>query len=238
MDHTRVSTTGFLPNIHTHARKQLIQLGKQQSWGKNEMIFHTNAPARNVYILLSGRVKISQLSSAGKEACLWFCFPGELFGLAEVLHSNRRKVHAQACCTTTAIVISEYDFKQHLIENPDIAMSVIDLLADRLRLLSDSFTNLATEDVTGRLVNLLNRLGKIYGRKQPGYYFLDMPLTHQEIAEMIGTSRQTVTTILNRLKRSKLITSEKHGLLIPETMSSDFENSNEQALRQINRVAV
>ena len=92
-----------------------------------------------------------------------------------------------------------------------MAMQVIDLLSCRLRVLGDILTNLATDDASSRIIKLLLRLCARYGRlgsrcgilgeDRDDRVCLDIPLTHQEIADMLGTSRQTVTTVMGELKR-------------------------------------
>ena len=76
-------------------RKALMDLGTRKNFGKGEFVFQAGNEARSVFLLLSGRIKIYQPSSVGKEAILWFCFDGELFGLAEAARGGKRVVSAQ-----------------------------------------------------------------------------------------------------------------------------------------------
>ena len=80
-----IRDAGFLSDIEPSQRSALFKLGEMRSFNKDQSIFRAGAPGDTVFLLLSGRVKIYQLSSVGKEVILWFSFPGEIFGLAEIL---------------------------------------------------------------------------------------------------------------------------------------------------------
>ncbi|MFN2348829.1 MAG: Crp/Fnr family transcriptional regulator, partial [Thioalkalivibrio sp.] len=103
-----------------------------------------------------------------------------------------------------------------LMDHPETAMRVIELLSCRMRLLGDMLLNLATEEVESRVIKLLIRLAARYGTTQAnGVCHMELHLTHQEMADMIGTSRQSVTTVLNMLKRQGLVAVGRHGIEIP-----------------------
>ena len=89
----------LLTCIPDRDREGLFALGKVQDFAKGESIFRAGDASQNVFLLLKGRIKIYQPSTVGKEAILWFCFSGELFGLAEAARGGERVVSAQACDT-------------------------------------------------------------------------------------------------------------------------------------------
>jgi CRP-like cAMP-binding protein len=195
----------FFSSLSQSHRKTLIKIGSKRCFKKDEMIFHAGSAGDEVYILLNGRVKIFELSEEGKEVILWFCFAGELFGTAEVVKRSHREVNAQAGGSVTVLAIKYREFERFLQQNPLLALKVIELLSYRLRDLSNVLLNLASDDVTSRVVKLLSRLSLRYGKPRDKGIYLDIALTHQEMADMIGTSRQTVTTVLGVLKRNVVI---------------------------------
>lgn len=204
----------FFSQIGRDNQNQLLALGETRSYNKGETIFHAGSPGEYVYILLDGRVKIYQLSSVGREVILWFCFPGELFGLAEILRSGRREVFAQSCCDGEILVIGQSAFTRFLQNCPLASTSVIDLLSCRLRELGNVHLNVAVDDVTSRVVKLITRLGARYGKRIHDDIYLDIPITHQEMADMIGTSRQTVTEVLGKLRRQGILRVENRAIYI------------------------
>jgi len=206
----------FLTKLSAKHRADLNSIARPVSFAKNETVFGAGAMGRDVYILVEGRVKIYQLSDVGRKLILWFCFPGELFGLAETTHVRPREVHAQACTRSRVLVVDEKVFKGFLAARPDVAMLTIDLLASRLRVVCEMLLNVSSDDVLTRLIKLITRLNGIYGKQLARESYLDIHLTHQEIADMIGASRQTVTTTLGDLRRQGVLRIEGHYIHIPD----------------------
>lgn len=209
-----IAQSDFLSQLSPVVRDDLVSRGKVHHFKKHDLIFQAGSPGDNVYLLATGRAKIYQLSPNGKEVILWFCFPGELFGMAEVCRQGRREVYARACSDTEIIKIRQDKFKLFLSQNPDAAMLTIDILSCRMRILGDMLLNLTSEDVMSRLLKLLTRLCAQYGKNRGENMLLDIPLTHQEIADMIGASRQTVSTAISDLRRRGLIDIDHHCIQV------------------------
>lgn len=191
----------------------LLAIGHEHRYKKGDHIFRSGSPGENIYILETGRAKIYKLSDSGKEVILWFCLPGEMFGLSEISHGERRKVFAQACTESTVHCIARDDFTQFLRDNAEHALNVIDVLSRRLRVLGDRFMNLASDGVRSRVVKLILRM---FDHAQDSGSGLDpqIIMTHQEIADMVGATRQTVTSILNDMKRDGVLRIEQRRIHI------------------------
>jgi len=195
----------ILSDLDQATKEELFELGGEIDVNKYELVFHAGSVSDNVYILLKGRIKIYELTPEGKEVILWFCFPGEMFGLAEIVRGSKRAVHAQACTQVQLFKIKQHKFLEFLQRNSKISFSVLQLLACRLRELGDMMANLVADDVRSRVIKLLTRLCSRYGEFEANEIRLSIVLTHQEMADMIGTTRQTVTTVLNSLKREGVL---------------------------------
>ena len=217
--------TDYLSQLSEKDRSDLLQLGKSHKFRKHELIFQAGSPGDYVYLLSHGRAKIYQLSPSGKEVILWFCFSGEMFGMAEVCRRGQREVYARACSDTEVIKVSQQTFKDFLATHSDAAMLTIDLLSCRMRILGDMLLNLASDDVMSRLIKLLTRLCNRYGKFDGDYIKLDIPLTHQEIADMIGASRQTVSSSISELRKQGYLDIENHCIHIKDSRSL-FGTSN------------
>lgn len=212
-----VPPSDFLGRLPDATRTAFAALGHRVTYRKGDAVFQPGSPGDNVYLLSRGRVKIFALSPAGRAVILWFCFPGEIFGLAEMARAGRREVASEACADSEAIVIPQHKFKEFLKRDGEAAMLVVDLLSCRLRGLADMMLNLTSDDVTTRLVKLLIRLSARYGKPAAdAETLLDIALTHQEIADMIGTTRQTVSTTINLLKRHGLLNVKQHCIHIQD----------------------
>ena len=205
----------FLGNLAAMDRQALFALGHHRTYPKGGFVFRVADACAHVYFLESGRVKIYQPSDSGREVILWYCLAGEIFGLAEVARGGGgRVVSAVACEKSTVLAVSQEAFKGFVASRPNAALLSMQVLSSRLRGLSDVMVNLVADDVDTRIAKLILRLGARYGRRTGGVIHLDIPITHQEIADMVGTTRQTVTSVLSRLKRQGVLSIDTHRIHI------------------------
>ena len=212
-----IDYANFLSRLGQREKKQLIELGTSKHYMKDEIICSLGRANEDIYLLISGRVKLYELTAEGKEVILWFCIPGELFGVSDVLIVNQfngRQINAQSCGYAELLCIKHQDFLQYVNANPSVALPLIQLLSFRLREVAEVLSDITCSDVTSRVVKLLIRLSRRYGKQVEGGIFLELPMTHQEMADMIGASRQTVTTVLGDLKRQGLIQIEQRTLFM------------------------
>lgn len=233
----------FYHCLKPEQQQQLLELGVKRSYHRDELVYQAGCSSDDVYILLQGRVKIFQLSCDGREVILWFCFPGEIFGLADMVCGEFREVNALACSSVELVAIKQADFRDYLLSEPQAALSVIELMSGRLRELSDVLLNLASEDVRSRVIKLLTRLAARYGERRGQLIYLSIPLTHQEMADMVATSRQTVTTVLGDLRRSGVLRTEQRNIVIVnsrwvELLSSFTKNTTSRQLANANKMKV
>lgn len=204
----------FLGSLEKADREALFALGARRAYAKGEAVFRVGDPGAHVYFLETGRVKIYQPADSGREVILWFCLAGEIFGLAEVARGGGRVVNALACEKSAVLAVPQEGFKGFVAARPGVALLSMQVLSSRLRGLSDMLVNLVSDDVDIRIAKLILRLGARYGRRDGGVIHLDIPLTHQEIADMVGTTRQTVTSALSRLKRQGVLSIDTHRIQI------------------------
>ena len=206
----------FIARLAPPDRTDLLQLAARRALTRGELVFKAGSAGDYVYFLESGRVKIYHLSPSGKEILLWFCIPGEIFGLAEVCHGGGRQVYAETCEPSQVLSVRQDDFQKFLATHPPAALLVNDVLACRLRNLGNIIQSLVASDVNERVTQLIVRLAATHGQKnQNGDTAIDIRLTHQEMANMIGTTRQSVTSALNRLRRQGVLEFDtNHRLLV------------------------
>lgn len=209
-----VAPSNFLAQLSGPDYDALLELAHAESYARGQFVFRAGAPGKQVYFLKSGKVKICQISPRGREVILWFCFPGEIFGLAEVARGGGRVVNALACAESEVLAVSQEQFKNFLGDHPQVALLSMQVLSARLRVLGEMFVNLVSDDVNTRIAKLMLRLSARYGTRVGKEIFLNVPLTHQEIADMIGTSRQTVTSALSDLKRRGVLSIDNHRIHI------------------------
>jgi CRP-like cAMP-binding protein len=174
-----------------------------------------------VNFVLSGRVKIYNLSACGKEIIYRFCTPNSFFGIAEIFGGDEREVFAEAMEDTEVLCTDKQYFENLILRNPALSQAVMRILGNRVRQAHKAIQSFVFCDVRTRLAQLLIKLAQINGVENPdGTITLRNRFTHQEMANMIGAIRQTVTENLNHFKRSGYIrvTEERITLIAPASL--------------------
>jgi CRP/FNR family cyclic AMP-dependent transcriptional regulator len=164
----------------------------------------------NLYVVLSGRLKVYMGNSEGREVVLNFLGPGEAFGELSLLDSEPRSASVMAVETSRLALLPRRHFLDCVFANPAIAIALLQTLAGRVRGLVDRVGNLALLDVYGRVANMLISQAK---EDENGRLVTDV-LTHQELASMVGASREMITRILNDLKRGGYIAIENRRIVV------------------------
>lgn len=209
-----IALSDFLARLEAEDREALYAIAQVRRFARGEFVFRADSPGANVYVLRGGKVKINQFSPDGREMILWFCFSGEIFGLAEVTRGGGREVNAQACEDSEILTVPQGQFCAYLERHPKAAILSMQVLGARLRVLGNMMANLVSDDVETRIAKLILRLGARYGVRAGGEIRLTVPLTHQEIADMVGTTRQTATSVIGALRRQGVLSIDNHRIRI------------------------
>lgn len=206
----------FLSKLTDTERTSLLAVSHVREFKKKEYVFRAGDDDPNVHILRRGRVKVIQTSPLGKEVLLWFCLPGEVFGVSENFDGQIRKVSAQTLEASEIVSVPQAQFKQWLHKHPQHFDYIVGLMASRLREIGHRFLNLATGNVSSQVAKLLIGLASCYGTQRPNAVLVNLPLSHQDIADMIGASRQCVSAAMSELKRDGILSVERHFLCIED----------------------
>lgn len=172
---------------------------------RGEFIYMPGDLADFVYILKKGRVKLSVLSESGKEIAIDIIQPGEIFGEFALVDESLRSNMTQALDDVVVWVFSKHDFTKLLTTLPKLALSYIKLVGDRRRRMEKKLSDITSKAVSGRICELLHELSTSAAEVEtmaPDYL---VPLTHHDVASLIGAARQTTTTVLNDLERRGII---------------------------------
>jgi len=201
----------FLASLSDAEVKALTSRARKLTLRKRAQVFSAGDHANDIFIVVGGCIKLYQLSPGGKEIILWFSFPGEMFGVAEAIRDVQREIFAEANVSSEVLVLSKTDFVDFLRDNPEAAMRAIGILSARVRTLGSSIVDLAADDVESRLIRLLLRFaadGSPDACDMPkinGEVCVNIKVTHSDLANLIGASRQTVTTALATFRQRGLI---------------------------------
>jgi len=172
---------------------------------RGEFVYVPGERADCVYILKQGRVKLSVLSESGKEIAIDIIEPGEILGEFALVDESPRSNMAQALDDALLWVFDKRDFSRLLSTQPKLAMSYIRLVGARRRRMEKKLSDITSKDVAARVCELLHEIAVSDADSEaPALDYL-VPLTHQDVASLIGASRQTTTTVLNDLERRDII---------------------------------
>lgn len=172
---------------------------------RGEFIYMPGDRADFVYILRQGRVKLSVLSESGKEVAIDIIQPGEIFGEFALVDESPRSNMAQALDDMLMWVFSKRDFTQLLAAQPKLALSYIRVVGDRRRRMEKKLSDITSKAVSARVCELLHELATSSAEVDTVASDYLVPLTHHDVASLIGAARQTTTTVLNDMERRSII---------------------------------
>ncbi|MGB5339929.1 MAG: Crp/Fnr family transcriptional regulator [Gammaproteobacteria bacterium] len=181
---------------------------------KNNVIIHEGDSSDALFVVVSGRVKAFLSDEKGKEIVLNHHGPGEYFGEMALFDDEPRSASVITLEKTSLSMISKSDFEACLRTNPQVALHVIRGLIKRLRIATDNVRSLALMDVYGRVARILLQLAE----QDDGQLIIREKLTHQDIADRVGSSREMVSRIFKDLKSGGYIEFEDKCLKIKEKL--------------------
>ena len=202
-------------NLKGEALDRLKAIGAELDYSRGDNLFLEGQPSQCVYIILSGRVKLSVTSREGKTMILRLAEPGDVLGLSAAMNSGDYEVTAEAFEFCRVKVIRSKEFVEFLRRYPEAAMEATQcVLREYKYMLKDVCRLGLPTTVAGRLANLL--LDWVDTRHQSGHMDsrVMVPLTQEEIAGMTGTSRETVSRVLQQFQREKLISIKGAALTV------------------------
>ena len=182
---------------------------------KNEYIYFPEDPSSSIFFLKKGRVKIGTYSDDGKEIIKTILGAGEIFGELSLVGEGKRKDFAMALDNdVTLCALGMEDMEEMMEENANLSLKVTKLIGFRLQKTERRLESLIFKDARSRIIDFIVDMGKEKGKPIGKEILVKHFLTHQDIANLTATSRQTVTTVLNELKENNHIHLERNQFLI------------------------
>ncbi len=183
----------------------LGELSTRRHYPKDGVVFFEHEPGDSLFMILEGRVKVTILGDDGREVILSMLGAGDFFGDMSLLDDEPRSATAIAAEESELLLLSRADFQSFVSENSSIMGALIRVLASRLRHANQQISTLALLDVYGRVASVILEMANDEGKRLKDGRVSFRRATHQEIANRIGTTRETVTRMLKDLERHGLI---------------------------------
>ena len=197
-----------------HKVKRMASTHTFTHYKKEEFVYIPDDSASHIYMIVNGRVKIGHYLENGEEVVTAILTNGEIFGELAMAGEEKRRDFAQAIEDVTICPLTTQELKELMYENKELSFKILKLIGLRLMKLERKLELLVFKDARTRVIEFLKDAASWKGVKVGFETMIHTRLTHKEIASLTGTSRQTVTTILNELKEKNLINFNRKQILI------------------------
>jgi len=210
-----VSTTAILLKVPLFSQlepaelERVTEISRERTYPKNSVILFEDDPGDALYVVAEGQVKVVLIGEDGREVILSVLGEGEFFGEMALIDDEPRSAHVIAMEDSTLLVLRREDFQGILKQTPSIALALLRELSRRLRRVDEKVGSLVLLDVNGRVAQLLLDLADEAASNR-----ITRRLTHHTIAQMIGSSRETVSRTMRELVDKGYIEVSRREILI------------------------
>lgn len=208
-----MTADGFLESLSGEEADALRAAGVRRTYGANVTILHQADEAGQVVVLLRGRAKVAVIE-AGREAIFGVVGPGELVGELAAIENSPRSTTVTTLEPVDALVVPRSDFLALLDRHPRIALVILRMVARRLRYADAQRAEFATLDVAGRLAQRLLELCERFGTRQERGIEVRLPLSQEELANWVGSSREAVSKALLLLRTLNIVETGRRRVIV------------------------
>ncbi len=192
----------------------LMELLTESVVTKGEVLFQEGEPGDHLFLILEGKVKLGHASLDGRESLIAVLGPGEMFGELSLFDPGLRTSSATALTEARVLRLDNTQLMPWLAGRPEVAATLLQALARRLRRTNETMADLVFSDVPGRVAKALMELGEKFGTLIPSGLLVTHDMTQEELAQLVGASRETVNKALADFAQRGWITLESRQVLI------------------------
>lgn len=204
---------------------KILEISITREWKKGSHIFFQDEPLENVYFIFAGKIKIYKNDLNGKEQIVNILKKGEMFPHIGFFRRGGYPANAEALTDSTLVVVPISQFEQVLIDYPNLSIKVFKVLGEKIVDLQERLEEQVLNNTYEQIIRLLVRLGRKHGQNlEDGSMVLKGEFTNKDLANMIGTTRETVSRTLTKLKREGKIATDNKGNLTfhPDELLEDM----------------
>lgn len=197
---------------------EICAAATRRTYRQTETIFEQGQAASSFYVLIEGRLRVTQVTSEGQQVIVRIVNPGDLFGIAKALQRSDYPGTATAVSDSLVFAWPTSRWSGFMGRYPSMAVTAMQTMGGRLQEAQTRLRELATEEVERRVAHAVLRLGAQSGRQEPEGIRIDFPVSKQDIAEMTGTTLHTVSRILSAWENAGLVVGGRQKLLLKDIL--------------------
>jgi CRP/FNR family transcriptional regulator, nitrogen oxide reductase regulator len=214
IDYEKLGQVTLFKDLPSGVLQDICREAVVKKMGKGSFFFTQGGAAEYQYLLLSGRVKLTQINADGQQTLMRAIGPYTMFGMVVLAQVKDYPVSAEATEDCAALGWTKPALMQILARYPIFAMNAIQVMAAHTQEFQERFRQMATDRVEQRLAYTLLRLASQTGKKTSEGVLIDFPLTRQDLGEMTGTTLYTVSRLLGQWEKQGLIVADREHILI------------------------
>jgi CRP-like cAMP-binding protein len=215
--HPNLAGAALFRGVDPDDVKELCDSLDRRHFHTGELIFEQGEPGNLLYIIVNGKVKIGSSAEDGRENLFHILGPSEMFGELAMLDPGPRISSARALTDVDVVTMDRAQLREWIAPRPEVSEQLMRVLARRLRRMTTSRADLVFTDAPGRVAKLLLALAQRFGVQRDGSVLVNHDLTQDEIAQLVGSSRETVNKVLSDFTSRGWIELRCKGLLIDDT---------------------
>lgn len=196
--------------------KKIVEIGLERKYTKNSIVFLEEEIGAILFIIISGKVKIVRTDDDGKEVILSILGTGDFFGEMALLDGLPRSATVVALDKTELFIIHRREFLELMETSPQIATSLMNELTRRLRKANEQIEDLSLKDAVGRVASVIIRLADDIGKIRKGEVVIEDFPVQQDLANMAGTSRETISRTIHQFMRHEYVEQKGNTLIIKD----------------------
>jgi CRP/FNR family transcriptional regulator, nitrogen oxide reductase regulator len=214
IDRTVVKSIPLFDKMADDDLDKLLGYATSRRIPQGEAVFEQGAPATSFFLLLHGRLKVTQVTADGQQIIVRMVHPGDLFGIARALQRPDYPGTATAAAESVALSWPTDLWPQFLDQNPRLAVTAMQTMGQRLEEAHTRIREMSTQEVERRVANAVIRLAEQAGKQELAGMRIDFPISRQDIAEMTGTTLHTVSRILSAWEDKGLVEGGRQKLMV------------------------
>ncbi|OIB02131.1 hypothetical protein AK95_04260 [Paenibacillus sp. LC231] len=194
--------------------EQLVTRSNTYKLSKNSILQTPDNERNGLFFVIAGKLRVYKTNSAGKQHTVCILSEGGMFGEVETFSLGTRGTYVETMEDSIVFSIPTEQFEPLLSKYSELSLRFLSELSKRLRDTDELVEKLVFRDLRGKVLYFLNRLSKKFGIEENGYQKIDIPLTHQELANMIGATREAVSLTLQELSNEGILVTSRRTVMI------------------------